>query len=135
MRKIINLFVLPLFAGCIVCAALHTFIPVIGAENIDMIGNNRDFVFGFMGFVFGFLPCFIYGYAKYVLSGMVEPVECQDMPVLSPVQVFVGQTFTSVGSNCVLRVKALKVHTIDFSALNDNDNDYNFLFVSAFYTC
>ncbi len=112
MKKALYLFILPLLAGCIVVAALHTLIPfsgLVGPDYLTQSGTN--FTFGLLGFLFGFMPCFIYGIASVTLANL-RPVTVAPVVDNEPdVNIYVGKTFTSVGSNCVLRVKALKVRT------------------------
>lgn len=113
MKKIINLFALPLLAGIVIVTALHTFIPVQHMQNIDMLGNDTDIAFGLLGFLFGFLPCFIWAMASNTLAALrpvCEPVSIQENDQAPAI--YVGQTIAQVGTNCVLRVKALKVRAI-----------------------
>lgn len=109
MKKLLNLFVLPLLAGVVICSALHTLIPCVSKENIDMLGDNTNVAFGVLGFLFGFLPVFIRNLAVVTLQDLREPVsqvedQCefnQDRNILE-----VGQIFA--GTNCIIRVKSVK---------------------------
>lgn len=113
MKKLLNLFVLPLLAGVVICSALHTLIPCVSKENIDMLGDNTNVAFGVLGFLFGFLPVFIRNLAVVTLQDLREPVsQVEDQYEFNPLPLFVGQMFTSAGANCKVRVKALKVSAI-----------------------
>ena len=120
MRKLINLFVLPLFAGLIVSTALYYFIPQQHKENIDMLGDQTNVIFGFLGFLFGFMPVFIRNMAAITLQSLrpVAVVELEqvsqvaDQVPFNPLPLYVGQMFTSAGANCKLRVKAINVPAI-----------------------
>lgn len=109
MKKTLNLFILPLLAGIVVTIALNTFIPVVSRENSDMLGNQSQIAFGLLGFLFGFLPCFIYGLAINTLASLRSVLVVEKsvseycVPGLS-----VGQTFSMPGYNCTLRVKSVK---------------------------
>ncbi len=118
MKKALNLFVLPLLAGCIVAMALHTLIPVVSRENSDMLGNNTDIALGLMGFLFGFLPVFIRNMAVLTLQSLrpVAVVELEqvsqvaDQVPFNPLPLQVGMVIQGV--NCRLRVKSLNISAI-----------------------
>ena len=111
MKKALNLFILPLLAGCTICAALHTLIPFSGLVGADQLNEQgTHFIFGLLGFLFGFLPCFIYGLACSTLADM-RPASCvAPAPLVEQdINIYVGKTFTSIGANCAFRVKAIKI--------------------------
>ncbi len=110
MKKALNTFVLPLVAGAVVVAGLHTVLPHTHMQFEAQHTTNT--IIGVLGFFLGFLPCFIYGMAVNTLAGMRPAVggpaaSTNELPAVS-----IGQTFTSAGANCVLRVKALNVRAI-----------------------
>lgn len=118
MKKLINLFVLPLLAGGVIAFALHSFIPHVSRENSDMLGNNTDIAIGLMGFLFGFLPVFIRNMAVFTLQSL-RPVAVVEMEQVSQVSdqvpfntlpLQVGMVFQ--GTNCRLRVKSLNISAI-----------------------
>lgn len=120
MKKLINLFVLPLFAGCVVAWGLYSVIPHVQKCDLDMLGDNTDIAIGLMGFLFGFLPVFIRNMAVLTLkslrpvvavparqvSQVADQVEFNNLPLQ------VGMSFTSVGSNCRVRIKYLNISAI-----------------------
>lgn len=113
MKKALSLFILPLLAGVVICVALHTFIPFSGLVGPDYLSQSgTSFTFGLMGFLFGFLPCFIRGLALSTLAAMRPQQAPASDPVNTVMPLFVGQEFTSNGANCRIRVKALKVRNI-----------------------
>lgn len=124
MNKILSLFVLPLICGAIIITALHTFIPVMHRVNMDMLTTSgANYIFGLLGFLFGFLPAFIVGLARVTLAGL-RPVPVAEIEqTTQDINIYVGQTFTTSGANCGLRVKSLKVRAIlDYN--NDLLSDY-----------
>ena len=109
MKKALNIFILPILAGIVITVALNTFIPVVSRENSDMLGNQSQVAFGLLGFLFGFLPCFIRGLAVNCLTSLCPaPVVEKSIDQCVVPGLFVGQTFSIDGSNCVLRVKKVK---------------------------
>lgn len=113
MNKILSLFALPLICGAIVITALHTFIPVSQRLNMDMLTESgANFAFGLLGFLFGFLPAFIVGLARVTLASLRPVLVVEDQPIEQDINVYVGQTFSTPGANCVLRVKAVKVRAL-----------------------
>lgn len=120
MKKLINLFVIPLIAGFIIVFCLHTLLPQLQRENSDMLGNNTDIAIGLMGFLFGFLPVFIRNIAIITLQSL-RPVpvvevaqvdQVADQVAFNDLPLQVGMSFTSAGSNCRVRVKSLNISAI-----------------------
>ena len=110
---------LPSLAGLVVFSGLRVFIGYHQAVNMDMLPDPQsvNFAFGFISFLFGFLPCFLYARAvSYManLRGSGASVDCPEigavtgceLPGLQPLEL--GQVFTYAGANCRLRVKAIK---------------------------
>ena len=126
MKKLLSLFVAPVLAGCVVAAGLHTFIGYSIPQNMDMLTTSgTDTAFMAMGFVFGFLPCFIYGLALSTLADMAgkdaapaTPPQADILPAL-----YVGQYITAPDCNCAFRVKSVNVRAI-LEHLNPEYSDY-----------
>ena len=111
MKKLLNYFVLPFLAGCVVAFMLHSLIPFQHVHSVDMLSYSQScFTFGLLGFLFGFLPCFIQGLAFVWMEEnkpFLQVSELSVNDVISAQDVYtVGQVF-SVG-NCGFRVKSLK---------------------------
>lgn len=113
MKKSLSLFILPLLAGCIVVAALHTLIPFSGLCGPDYLTQSgTNFTFGLLGFLFGFMPCFIYGIASVTLANMRPVTVAPVVENEQEITLYVGKVFTSIENNCRFRVKALKIPAI-----------------------
>lgn len=120
MKNTINLLVIPAICAMIIYFALHTFIPHVGRLNADMLTKEGQYIaFTFMAILFGFLPAFIHAYARYYME-QLKPAQA---PAIEPVKdefIYIGKTYTSIDSNCQVRVKALKISPFtnaDFSGL------------------
>ncbi len=79
------------------------------------------FVFVVIGFFIGFMPVYIHESIKAMkphntpAQSTQQAAQTQSAPGL-----YVGQTFTSEGSNCILKVKAVKPVTIELIMQGNN---------------
>ncbi len=122
MKKTLSLFVLPSLAAVIVAWGLHIITGYSNVVNSDMLDHSgTNIVHVFMGLLFGFLPCLLYGLAiRWQENNAPDCQVSQVAPVLINKPIFEGLLISSPGCNCVLRVKKLNVSGI----LEFNNPDY-----------
>jgi hypothetical protein len=121
MKKSINIFILPLMAGMVIAGALQAVIGYAHITSVTQLNHTQtDYIYGLMGFLFGFLPCFLYGLAfNWYEANKPEP-EPKPVQLLPELPIFTGMLIACPGGVGVLRVKAIKVAAI----LEFNNPDY-----------
>jgi len=100
-------------AGMIIATALQAVVGYAHITSVTQLNHDQtDYIYGLMGFLFGFLPCFLYGLAvNWAEANRPEP-EPKPVQLLPELPIFTGMLISSAGCNCVLRVKAVNVAAI-----------------------
>lgn len=120
LLKVLLVIALPLAAGVGLFAILYAlgvngyFSGILSHDIYEShLVNGLIPFFCVIAFFLGVLPAGVYSVgllAPVAVSADQQEEEAQEAP--APILLHIGQTFTSVGANCVLRVKALKVTAI-----------------------
>lgn len=103
-------------AGVTFCHLCHGFAPCTGyATTSQQLTGVWEWlpVLCLIGFFTGFLPVYIYESIKAMrphAKASSEPVMCQpcQIPAILEPTFYVGQTFTSPYTNCIVRIKSIK---------------------------
>lgn len=106
----------------VICCHFHGFAPCESHYYEQQMEGLTDWlpVFIVIGFFIGFLPAFIHESIKDLRpAAQANNTAAEQEPATSAPILYVGQVFTSQGSNCTLRVKAIKPIIIQLSADNN----------------
>lgn len=115
MQKAIKFAIIPSLAGAIVFMGLVQFVPFHAATNMDQLSTQGQYytVFAVVSFLFGFLPCLLFGMAQqWVIDNapvMIDQPEPEIITVAPAAPaLYVGMVVVVPAAGCVVRVKALK---------------------------